>query len=294
MSDFNSMTLMAAGEMIAEMSTQAAFSSLVLGWDVDEFCGSGSVSSKANSLVKFAKSNIGRRSVPTVNGKCDLSRAMIEHAITASDRDKNNKHDVWARLVAGLKMDGFEILEEMVPDPIGTPSIFDDGPRMVAKPTLRRMLPEDVPETDFREATSEVETLLDRHGFRVAEGHLTQAIRNFSQGNWSSANAMIRDYYQELLDKIAEHFGCDPKVSDDAKRHYLADQRSGPFLFHEYNEWENDRGKPAYVLGLWARLHPHGSHPGLSDEEDCAFRFQIILITSRIFLRRFDRRVSRK
>lgn len=102
---------------------------------------------------------------------------------------------------------------------------------------------------------------------------------------------MIRDFYQELLDKIAEYFGCDPKVSDDAKRQYLADTKSGPFLLHEYNEWENDRGKPAYVLGLWARLHPHGSHPGLSDEEDCAFRFQIILITARIFLRRFDKRV---
>ena len=293
MIDFNSMTLMAAGEMIAEMSTQAAFSSLILGWGVEEFCGSGSVASKANDLVRFAKSSMGRRSVPTVNGNCDLSRAMIEYAIAASELDRRSKPDVWLRLVAGLKMDGFELVVEEVPDPMGRTSIFDDTPRLISRTVLRRMLPEDVPETDFREATSEIEALLGRHGFGVAKGHLDQAVQNFSQGNWSSANAMIRDFYQELLDKIAEYFGCDPKVGDDAKRQYLADAKSGPFLFHEYNEWENDRGKPAYVLGLWARLHPHGSHPGLSDEEDCAFRFQIILITARVFLRRFDKRVKR-
>ncbi len=59
MSNFNSMTLMAAGEMIAEMSTQAAFSSLVLGWGVEEFCGSGSGASKANDLVRFAQKQYG-------------------------------------------------------------------------------------------------------------------------------------------------------------------------------------------------------------------------------------------
>ncbi|WP_420398463.1 hypothetical protein [Marinovum algicola] len=184
MSDFNSMTLMAAGEMIAEMSTQTAFSSLTLGWGVDEFCGSGSVASKANEMVRFARSSMGGRSVPTVNGNCDLSRAMIEHAITASEQSKCNKPDVWLRLLAGLKMDGFTLVEEEVPDPMGRSSIFDDAPRVITQTVLRRMLPEDVPETDFREATSEIEVLLGRHGFGVAKGHLDQAVQNFSQGNW--------------------------------------------------------------------------------------------------------------
>ena len=295
MTDFNSMTLMAAGEMIAEMSTKAAFSSLVLSWDVDEFCGSGSVASKANDLVKFAKSDMGgQRSVPTANGRCELPRAMIEHAITAPEQSKRNCPDAWSRLVAGLKMDGFEIGEEKLPDPSGRQSIFEDGPIKIARPTLRRMLPQSVPGLNLRAADDEITTLLKKHGFPTALGHLQQATATFQGGHWSSANAMIRDFYQELLDKIAERFGCDPKVSDDQKRQYLAQEASGPFLYHEYNEWENDRGKPAYVLGLWARLHPHGSHPGLSDEDDCSFRFQIILITARVFLRRFDKRVSPK
>lgn len=295
MTDFNSMTVMAAGEMIAEMSTQAAFSALVISWDVDEFCGSGSVAAKANELVRFAKHSMGRRrSVPTVSGLCELPRAMIEHAITASDQAKRNCPDSWSRLVAGLKMDGFEVRDEKFPDPSGRQSLFEDGPTMVSKPILRRMLPQSVPGMDLREADDEITNLLKKHGLATALGHLQQATATFQNGHWSSANAMIRDFYQELLDKIAENLGCDPQVSDDQKRQYLAREASGPFLYHEYNEWENDRGKPAFVLGLWARLHPHGSHPGLSDEDDCAFRFQIILITARVFLRRFDKRVSRK
>lgn len=294
MTEFNSMTLMAAGEVIAEMSTQAAFSSLLLSWDVDEFCGSGSVDSKVNDLVRLAKSSMGRRSVLTINGHCELRRAIIEHAITASKQAKHNRADAWERLVAGLKMDGFEVSEEKFPDSSGRQSIFEDGPAMVSKPILRRMLPQSVPGMDLREAEDEITSLLKKHSLSTALGHLQQATATFQSGHWSSANAMIRDFYQELLDKIAEKLGCDPRVSDDQKRQYLASADSGPFLYHEYNEWENDRGKPAYVLGLWARLHPHGSHPGLSDEDDCAFRFQIILITTRVFLRRFDKRVSLK
>jgi len=63
-------------------------------------------------------------------------------------------------------------------------------------------------------------------------------------------------------------------------------------FYTQYNEWENDRGKPAFVLGLWARLHPQGSHPGLSEEDDCTFRLQVTLITARLFLRRLDQRIS--
>lgn len=38
--------------------------------------------------------------------------------------------------------------------------------------------------------------------------------------------------------------------------------------------------------GLIARLNPQGSHPGLSDQEDCTFRLHIVIITARLVLRR--------
>lgn len=288
MSDFNSMTMVAAAEMIAEMSTQAAFTSLVMSWGVDDFCGSGAVASRANNLVRYARS--GGCFVPTVQGNCELTRAMVEHAITASDSEKHRKPESWARFVAGLKMDGFEIVEEEIPDPSGRSSIFDDVPRMISKSTLKRMLPEDIPDVDFREAEDEITGLLKKHSFVVAEGHLKQSMAAFQRGDWAASNSQLRTFYQELLDKIAENLGCEASKSDDAKRQFLADGVSGPFLIHEYNEWENDRGRPAFILGLWARLHPQGSHPGLSDEDDAAFRLQVTLITARLFLRRFDER----
>jgi hypothetical protein len=37
------------------------------------------------------------------------------------------------------------------------------------------------------------------------------------------------------------------------------------------------------------RLNPEGSHPGLSDDEDCSFRLNIVLLTASLLLRRYDR-----
>ncbi|MBB4279347.1 hypothetical protein GGE12_007161 [Rhizobium mongolense] len=43
------------------------------------------------------------------------------------------------------------------------------------------------------------------------------------------------------------------------------------------------------IDALMSRMHPHGGHPGLSEEEDATFRLQINLVTARLFLRRLDR-----
>ena len=63
-----------------------------------------------------------------------------------------------------------------------------------------------------------------------------------------------------------------------------------PFLLQDYNEWFPNPQKPQYVEGLWQRLHSQGSHPGLSEQDDCTFRMQIVLITIRLFMRRFVQR----
>lgn len=286
MTDFNSMTVVAAAQIIEGMSSQAAFTTLVLGWGVEDFCGSGSVATRANNLAKLALQI--PQEVLTVHGKCDLSRAMIEHAILAPPNIIQHNAAVWSRLVAGLRFDGFEIVEEMVPDPKGGKSLFEDGPRMIKVLVLKRMLPENIPGTDFREAENELAGLLNKHGFDVPKGHLTQALAAFQRGEWSSANGELRNFYESYLNEIANALGYEGADSSKARRDFLGAKLDPPFLLADYNEW--DAQKTQFVQGLMNRMHPHGGHPGLSEEEDATFRLQISLVTARLFLRRYSKR----
>lgn len=283
MSDFNRMTLVAAAEVIAEFNSHDAMDVLELQWGISDRCGGSSKSGRIASLASVAIAD--DTEVFTENGRMAISRALVETAIKAPPIAL--KKDSWKKFIAGLRFDGFEVVEEhseIEPDVPWGRSTTETKARLV------RMLPSDMPELDFREAGNEVELLLERHGFSVALGHLQIAMSAFGKGEWAGSNSQLRTFYQDLLDKIAENLGCDPSKNDNEKRDYLAHVNSGPFFIHEYNEWENDRGRPAFILGLWARLHPHGSHPGLSDEDDAAFRLQITLITARLLLRRFDQR----
>jgi hypothetical protein len=71
----------------------------------------------------------------------------------------------------------------------------------------------------------------------------------------------------------------------EARRQALANMQP-PFLSTSLFEWSAD-GKNL-VNGVFKRLHSSGSHPGLSDEEDCTFRLHLVLLLGRHFLRRLD------
>ncbi|WES31542.1 exodeoxyribonuclease VII small subunit [Varunaivibrio sulfuroxidans] len=107
--------------------------------------------------------------------------------------------------MAGLRFDGFEIeiVEGIDPDE----SPWSHG-RAETKATLRRVLPDDIPGLDFREAGSEVVVLLDQGGLAVAKGHLEQALSAFQRGEWSSANGELRNFYENYLNEIAVGLGA--------------------------------------------------------------------------------------
>lgn len=282
--EFHRFTLSAAAEVVGTfVSKHNDIDRLIFSWGLFEGAASDSVTDKILAVAKLCASE--NPVVRTENGEVPLERTFIELALSAPPIVK--KRACWKKLIAGLRFDGFEVVEEQT---------VTEPERPWGKPTsetamrLVRMLPSDIPELDFREAENEVEMLLNRHGFATAVGHLKQAMNAFHRGDWAASNSQLRTFYQGFLDKIAEKLGCDASNNDDSKRQYLADKKSGPFLIHEYNEWENDRRRPAFILGLWARLHTQGSHPGLSDECDAAFRLQITLITARLLMRRFDER----
>lgn len=284
MAEFNRMTIVAATEVIAYFKTHNDMELLEVQWDISGRCSSSSRSGRSAALARIAIEEDIK--VLTEKGETDLARAIVELAADAPPR----WHDTpeWKKFLAGLRFDGFEI---KLPRKV---SLFDmDSDHVPFEDQsigLVRMLPSDIPGLDFREAQNEVEELLQRHGFSVPSGHLKRALQAFQLGNWSSSNGELRNVCEGYLSEIAAKLGYTGGGDAKSEREYLGANVTPPFLLEYYNEWHANNQKPQYVQGLMSRMHPHGAHPGLSEEEDATFRLQITLITARLFLRRFDQR----
>lgn len=279
MTEFNNMTIVAAVEVIADFKSHGDMSVLEVQWGI-----TGNSASKAARVASWAHcaTTPNAPQVMTENGRVHLGRAIVETAVKAPGGVRDS--DAWKKFVAGLRFDGFEMVETET----STATRASWEPRRSTF-TLKRMLPTYIPEMDYREAEDEVTSLLVESGFTVAKGHLEQAVSAFQRGEWSSANGELRNFYESYLNEIAVHLGCDSQQDSKAKRDFLG-RLQPPFLLAEYNEWNENNQKPQYVQGLMSRMHPHGGHPGLSEEEDSTFRLQITLVTARLFLRRYRQR----
>lgn len=283
MSEFNRMTVVAAAEVLADFQSHSDMEVLEIQWGITGRCRSSSKSARVADLARIACDE--DMEVLTVAGRVRLSRALVEFAIAAPLHTQSST--AWKKLIAGLRFDGFEVrITQVDVDSNG----FWRSRQADTTVELIRMLPSDVPNLDFREAESEIALLLDRHVFLIAKGHLAQAISAFSRGEWSSANGELRNFYDSYLNEIAAGLGYTGSGDARARRDYLGSLQP-PFLIVDYNEWNPNNQKPQYVQGLMSRMHPHGGHPGLSEEEDASFRLQITLVTARLFLRRYDQRV---
>jgi hypothetical protein len=153
---------------------------------------------------------------------------------------------------------------------------------VVIKGKLRARLPDDL---KLPAAQDELRHLLCKHNFITASGHLDQAIDTHAKGHWAAANSQIRTFFDALLDYICERRAPNTKSwgSGQPRRTQLAAQG---FFSRDLNEWD-DKGL-GFVNGLAKRLHPQGSHPGLSDQDASTFRPHIVLLTARLFMVRFD------
>lgn len=287
--EFNRMTVVAASEVVAAFNSHDEMESLEVQWGIADEVSTSSKTARAVSWAKVAidraqPSNLRRGSdeVLTENGPVTLARAIVEVAVKATPNARDGAS--WKKFVAGLRLDGFELVEDEDQNDRG----FGFSSRRKSL-RLIRMLPDAIPGLSFREAEDEVNTLLDQHGFAIAKGHLSRAMSAFQRGEWSGANGELRNFYESYLNEIADRLGC-KQADSKLKRDFLGSGVSPVFLFSEYNEWHQNNQKPQFVQGLMSRMHPHGGHPGLSEEEDATFRIQITLITARLFLRRFDQR----
>ncbi len=277
MSDFNNMTVMSALQVIGESHSHSDLDALEVEWGISGQCSTSSKSAHIADLGRIAL-NVNPE-VFTLNGKMQMNRALIEKALDAPPNERSD--DAWKKMLAGLRFDGFEVCEET----IITDNTWGDSKSFYV---LRRMIPNDIPELDFREAENEIIHLLNTHRMVVPEGHLKQAISAFSRGDWAASNAQLRTFYESYLDEIADSLGCDKTKNSKDKRDYLG-QLNSPFLYEYLNEWNANMQKPQYIQGLMSRMHPQGSHAGLSEEDDATFRLQITLITARLLLRRYNK-----
>ncbi len=156
--------------------------------------------------------------------------------------------------------------------------------------TIKKMLPEEIEEAKIE---TELEGLLNKFNFTTARGHLQQAIANHSQANWASANSQFRPFIESLLiDICSVLLPNNPCNNANTAITILSKTANPPFLLEALNEVESNNCKKPFIEGLWKRLHPAGNHPGLSDEEDCTFRYHITIVTAHNLLKRLEKRLG--
>lgn len=285
--EFRRMTIVAALQIIGDRYTHADFDLLEEEWNIAGKC---RTSSKEARIADLAKMIFDRNSkVITENGEISMNRAVVEKALEFLSLEGNNDFSKKKKkFLAGLRFDGFEAVEEEIEPSENDESdglhFFIHGKSRNEHFVLRKMLPEDTPQLDFKEAEDEVNHLLKVHEMSDSKEHLRQAISSFSRSEWASTNANLRTFFESYLSEIAAKLGCEKGKKAWEIRDFLG--RKG-FLYEELNEWHQNNCKSRYITGLWNRMHLKGSHPGLPEEDDTVFRLQITLITARLLLRRF-------
>ena len=257
------LTLVEAVALFTNLS-QAELNNLILRLQLEEHIPMRvdlSKEHKSNMIVQFAKSNPSYQTLSGLN----LVDEIVERAAELMVR---SRPDSWssnpgnAPFLHALARDGFTLTDEGV---------------------FRMTLP---PLADLPQADDELHALLDEFNMGTVKGHLDQAIDNHSRGQWASANAQLRTLLEGLFDdifRLLEPTRADEQLSSEKRRQLLA-TREPPFFQESLGEW-GQQGKN-FANGVFKRLHAEGSHPGLSDEEDCTFRLHLVLIVARHFLRR--------
>jgi hypothetical protein len=259
---FSRPSLVAATELLARHS-HGEFAIIALKFGLQDKIPTGSfpnLTIKAATVAAFVVEQPDAL-VATPAGERTRAELLVTEAVRKfnphyeADADKNFRR--------ALARDGYDL--DVAPESGGV--------------TLLPIVPQDL---DLPTIDDEVHRLLRQFQLVAPLGHLDQAIEAHRLGGWASANAQLRSFLEGLLSEIATRFYAAPSTHTfDNCLTLLADQ---DFLSTERSEWRKD-GK-GFVQGLFKLLHTQGSHPGLSDEDDSAFRLHVVLVTARSYLRR--------
>ena len=131
-----------------------------------------------------------------------------------------------------------------------------------------------VPAARVADEVTWIEEELSRRGWTTAAGHYRQAVESFALGNWAAANGQLRSFFEDLVLTAAGQNSGPTRG---------AVQKSADQLDQDGRLIPNER---EFVTRLWKMLHPRGSHPGLSDEDESRFRLLALTGYTRFLLRR--------
>ena len=221
--------------------------------DLDGEISGAYLKEKETSIAKYLVSN------PEALGPngSKLPIEVIEYIIK-HHRGFNSLTESFPDLAHSLDRDGFELT--------------DTG--------IRKKLPA---ELNVVEQEDQLISLLEKLGFSVAKGHYEQAIAAHARGEWAAANAQLRSFVEEFFNKV-QTIVCPGQYSSSNQRKIALAQAG--FFISEYNEFlSNGTG---FVEGFWKRLHPEGSHPGLSEQSDSTFRLHLVILVIHHFITRLE------
>jgi len=215
------------------------------------------IKEKETSIAKYIISNPEAKGP---NGSA-LPIEIIEY-IAKNHHGFDPLPESYTELAHSLDRDGFELTEN----------------------GIRRQLPQTLP---LVEQEDQLIALLLKHSFNDAKGHYSQAVAAHARGEWASANAQLRTFVESFIDK-AHTIVCG-ETNDSANQKRIALAKAG-FFINEYNEFLfNGTG---FIEGFWKRLHPQGSHPGLSEQSDSTFRLHLVIIVVHYLMKRIDEHYS--
>ncbi|PYE42354.1 hypothetical protein HUB98_13300 [Paenibacillus barcinonensis] len=261
---FSRATIMDAMSLLKDINTHSTLDVLLFRYGLNEVIIDGM--SKNDKAVSVAKYLFAHPEQPGIIGN-NLTYELVEHVIETSVQgslhfdDNSGEFVNYPQLRRLLLKDGF---------------VIEEG-------KLTRTFQTDI---DFYSNETLIDILLIRHNLSIAKGHYDQATNAFNRGDWAACNSQLRSYTEALMCQVAEKL-TDIHYTDSHLARIALSQTSPPIFYTELNEWLNNG--TGYFEAFWKRLHPHGSHPGLSSEEDAVFRLNLVQISSLEILRRYDR-----
>jgi hypothetical protein len=195
----------------------------------------------------------------------EFVRLVAEQIAPRSPDDEIVPGTPFWRLREAARSDGFDLRAEFSAD-------------AAARPIGVRLLPLDEPKMPLSEEITALEADFARLGLTVALNHYRQAVKNFVDQDFETANGALRT----MLESVIIHFAV-------AKGFRQARQGDGgnaiAYLRDNGHLPERDGGD--FVRGLWWITHTNGPHPGTTTAGEVHFRMLTLTGAARYLIDRF-------